>query len=83
MTEIAAAHEKTNAQIALRFLLQSGVIVIPKSVHKERMQENFDVFDFTLSNEEMGKLQALDTTDSAFFSHYDPKTVEQFMEWAK
>lgn len=83
VTEIASAHEKTNAQIALRFLLQSGVIVIPKSVHKERMQENFDVFDFTLSDEEMGKLQALDTTSSSFFSHYDPKTVEQFMEWAK
>ena len=74
---------KTVAQTALRFLIQSGVVVIPKSVRKERMQENFDVFDFALSEEEMGQIEALDTAQSLFFSHYDPDTVEWFMSFAK
>jgi diketogulonate reductase-like aldo/keto reductase len=52
------------------------VVVIPKSTHKNRMEENLDVFDFELTAEEMGKIAALDTGESAFFSHYDPQTVE-------
>lgn len=79
LTEIGAKYGKTAAQVALRFLLQSDVVVIPKSVHKERMQENFDVFDFTLTQEDMSALEALDGGESLFFSHYDPKTVEWFM----
>lgn len=83
LTEIGAAHGKSVAQTALRFLLQSGVVVIPKSVRKERMAENFDVFDFSLTDEEMERIRALDTAQSSFFSHYDPQTVEWFMTFAK
>ncbi len=79
LKDIAAAHGKSAAQVALRFLLQSDVVLIPKSVHKERMEENFNVFDFTLTDEEMARIEALDTGKSLFFSHYDPQTVEWFM----
>lgn len=79
LTRIGASHGKTAAQTALRFLLQSDVVVIPKSVHKERMAQNFDVFDFTLTDAEMKEIEALDQGESLFFSHYDPATVEWFM----
>lgn len=80
---IGENHGKTVAQTALRFLIQSGVVVIPKSVRRERMEENFDVFDFTLTKEEMEQIQSLDTAQSLFFSHYDPATVEWFMSIVK
>lgn len=76
---VGEKYGKSVAQTALRFLIQSGVIVIPKSVRRERMEENFNVFDFTLSPEEMAKISALDEDESKFFSHYDPSTVEWFM----
>lgn len=76
LMEIGAKYGKSAAQTALRFLIQSDVIVIPKSTHKERMIQNFDVFDFTLDNEDMAAIQALDEGESLFFSHYDPATVE-------
>lgn len=79
LKEIGAKYGKTAAQVALRFLLQSGVVLIPKSVHKDRMEQNFDIFDFELNKDEMKKLEALDTGESLFFSHHDPKTVEWFM----
>ena len=79
LIEIGKTYGKTPAQVALRFLIQSGVVVIPKSVHKERIKENFNVFDFTLNRNEMASLEALDTGNSLFFSHHDPKTVEWFM----
>ncbi len=79
LKEIGARHGKSAAQVALRFLIQSGVVVIPKSTHKERMEENFNVFDFELTADEMAKVEALDGGESLFFSHYDPKTVEWFM----
>lgn len=82
LKDIAAAHGKSAAQVALRFLLQSDVVLIPKSVHKERMEENFNVFDFALTDEEMARIEALDTGKSLFFSHYDPQTVEWFMTFA-
>ena len=72
---------KTLAQTALRYLLQRGVVIIPKSTHKERMQENLNIFDFELSTEEMKRIEALDTKQSLFFSHYEPVVVEQFMQW--
>ena len=76
LVEIGQNHGKTAAQTALRFLIQSDVVVIPKSTHKERMAENLDVFDFQLSQEDMVAIRALDDGQSAFFSHYDPATVE-------
>lgn len=83
LKEIGDAHGKTIAQTALRYLLQRGVVIIPKSTHKERMQENFDLFDFELTADEMSRIQALDTKHSLFFSHYEPAMVEQFMQWEK
>ena len=83
LTKIGRAHGKSAAQVALRFLLQSDVVVIPKSVRRERMAENLNVFDFELSREEMEAVRALDTGRSLFFSHYDPDTVEWFMSIVK
>lgn len=76
LKEIGETHGKTVAQTALRFLIQSGVVVIPKSTHKNRMEENLNVFDFSLSDAEMAQIEALDGAESLFFSHYDPQTVE-------
>ena len=76
---VGEKYGKTVAQTALRYLIQSGVIVIPKSVRRERMEENLNVFDFKLSESDMSALSALDEGESAFFSHYDPSTVEWFM----
>lgn len=74
---VAARRGKTVAQVALRFLIQQGIIAIPKSSRVERMKENFDVFDFSLSEKDMAELAKLDTGESLFFSHYDP----QFVKW--
>ena len=63
----------------LRWKIQRGVIVIPKTTHIERMRENFDVFDFTLSEEDMAAINALDKKESSFFSHQDPAMVEWFV----
>ena len=79
LLEVGAKYGKTAAQTALRFLIQSGVAVIPKSTHKEHMEENFNVLDFTLSPEDMAAIRALDTGESLFFSHYAPQPVEWFM----
>lgn len=76
LTEIGAKYGKSAAQTALRFLIQSNVVVIPKSTHKERMEQNFDVFDFTLDGADMDAIRGLDEGESLFFSHYDPATVE-------
>ena len=72
LKEIGAKYGKSVAQTALRFLIQSGVVVIPKSTHRERMEENINVFDFTLTSEEMRRIEELDGGKSIFFSHYDP-----------
>ena len=71
LTDIAKAHGKTVAQVILRWNLQRGVAVIPKSVHKERIEENIDVFDFALTDEEMGKIAELDTGHTEIIDHYD------------
>lgn len=76
LTSIGGRYGKSVAQVILRFLIQSDVVVIPKSTHKERMIDNLNVFDFALTAEDMAAIAGLDENESAFFSHYDPKTVE-------
>lgn len=83
LKEVGAKYGKSVAQTALRFLLQNGVVLIPKSTHKERMIENLNVFDFSLTEEDMKRIEGLDRAESSFFSHYDPDTVEWFMSFAK
>lgn len=73
---IGEKHSKSVAQVILRFLIQNDVVVIPKSTHKERMTQNLNVFDFSLNEDDMKTIASLDTQESAFFSHYDPATVE-------
>lgn len=80
LKKIGAKCGKTSAQVMLRWHLQRGVIVIPKSVHIERMKENLDVFDFTLSDEDMKMISDMDKGESSFFSHYDPAMVEWFVK---
>lgn len=78
LVEIGKKYNKSAAQVILRWLIQRGVIIACKSTHKERMEENFKVFDFVLSNEDMEAIKALDTSDSLFFNHQDPSMVEWF-----
>jgi len=73
---IAAAHNKTVAQVILRWNIQRGVVVIPKSVHKARIEENIDIFDFALSDEEMQAIATLDTCHTEIIDHYDWKIAE-------
>ena len=76
LTEIGAKYGKTAAQTALRFLLQSDVVIIPKSVHVERMEQNIDIWDFTLTDEEMAKVAAKDLGHSEIVNHDDPAFVK-------
>lgn len=76
LEKIADKYQKSIAQIILRWLLQRNIVCIPKSVRIERLKENFNVFDFKLSNEDMNLISTLDTKKSCFFSHYDPKIIE-------
>ncbi len=78
LAAIGEAHGKSAAQVMLRWNLQRGVVVIPKSVHRERMEQNLDVFDFELTAEEMAQIASLDTKTSSFFSHADPAMVQWF-----
>jgi 2,5-diketo-D-gluconate reductase A len=80
IADIAAKYGKTPAQVMLRWHIQRGIVVIPKSTHYERMVENFNVFDFTLTDEDMTAIAALDTATSSFFSHQDPAIIEWFAQ---
>lgn len=80
LREVGDKYNKSIAQVALKYLIQRGVIVIPKSVHKERMIENFNIFDFKLDDYDMKKIVKLDKAKSAFFSYYDPDVVEILAE---
>ena len=75
LAAIASKYGKSIAQVVLRWLIQRNIVVIPKSIRKERIIENFNVFDFELTKEDMKKIAALDTNTSCFFSHRDPKMV--------
>lgn len=77
---IGEKYGKTAAQVILRWHLQRGIVVIPKSTHKERMEENFNVFDFSLTEEDMLTIATLDKKESSFFSHTDPNMVEWFAQ---
>lgn len=83
LESIGAKYGKSVAQVGLRFLIQRGVIVIPKSTHLERMKQNMEVFDFSLSDDDMKAITALDMERSQFFSHYDPSTVEFLVSLGK
>lgn len=81
LEEIGKKYGKSVAQVALRWLTQRDVIIIPKSVHIERMRQNLDIFDFTLSDEDMAAITTLDTATSLFFDHHAPEVVKMFMSW--
>lgn len=76
---IGEKYGKTAAQVNLRFLIQSGIVIIPKTTHKERMEENFALFDFKLTDEEMRELETLDLGRSQFIDHYSPEVAEMFV----
>jgi 2,5-diketo-D-gluconate reductase A len=80
LRSIATKYQKTVAQGILRWLTQRGVVAIPKSVRKERIEENFNIFDFDLSREDMEAIATLDTKTSSFFDHRDPNVVKRLGE---
>ena len=75
LQKIAAKHGRTTGQVMLRWLLQRGIAVIPKTVHKERMAENFDVFGFTLDEEDMEQIRGLDRKKSTIYDEMDPQSA--------
>ena len=75
---IGEKHNKSVAQVILRWLYQRGIVSLAKSVHEERIKENFDIYSFELDNDDMEKIEALDTKTSSFFSHQDPGIIEWF-----
>ncbi|MNJ36401.1 Glyoxal reductase [compost metagenome] len=81
LTSIAEKHNKSVAQIVLRWLVQREVVVIPKSVRKERIVENFDIFDFELSSNDMEQISTLDTQESLFLSYHDPEVAKMMGNW--
>lgn len=83
LKRIGDKYTKSIAQVALRFLIQGNVVVIPKSVNKERMKENIEVFDFVLTQDEMIAISKLDKGESLFFSHRDPEMVKWLIDYTK
>jgi len=77
---IGKKYQKTIAQVILRWLIQRGVVALVKSTHIERMQENFNIFDFALSKEDMDTIKTLDAGNSLFFSHQEASTVDFFVD---
>lgn len=77
LTKIGKKYEKSAAQVALRWNVQRGVVVIPKSVHKDRMEQNFDIWDFTLTDEDMEEIAKLDIGHSKIVNHYDPNFIKR------
>jgi 2,5-diketo-D-gluconate reductase A len=83
LVEVGTHYNKTSAQVTLRYLIQRGIVVIPKSTHKERMKQNFEIFDFELTPEDMSTILKLDEGTSQFFDHTSPEAVEMFSRWIK
>lgn len=83
LKEIAEKYQKSIAQVVLRWLTQRGVVSLAKSVNMNRMQENFNIFDFKLSDEDMDIIKTLDTKNSLFFNHQDPNTVDMFVQFVE
>ncbi|MCM3203439.1 aldo/keto reductase [Paenibacillus illinoisensis] len=81
LISIAEKHSKSVAQVVLRWLVQRGIVVIPKSVKKERIVENFNIFDFELSTEDIEQITALDTRKSLFLSYHDPEVAKMMGNW--
>jgi diketogulonate reductase-like aldo/keto reductase len=81
LTEIGEKYKKTAAQVALRWNIQRGVVVIPKTVHEDRMRQNFDVFDFVLSQEDMSKIKTMDIGHSEIVNHFDPQWIKTLHTW--
>lgn len=81
LAEIGGKYGKSIAQVALRWLIQRGVIIIPKSTHVERMQQNLDIFDFNLTADDMEEIAGLDTDTSLFFDHHSAEVARMFMGW--
>ena len=79
-THVFQQHNKTSGQVALRFLIQNGIIAIPKSTHKNRMEENFNIFDFSLSDEEMKKIEELDLGENVFMNHENAEDIDKFFK---
>lgn len=78
LAAIGEKHNKSVAQVILRWLYQRGIVSLAKSVHEERIKENFDIYSFELDNDDMKKIETLDTKTSSFFSHQDPGIIEWF-----
>ena len=83
LAQIGDAHGKSVAQVILRWLTQRDIIALPKSTHKERMEENLNIFDFRLTDDEMKTIAGLDTKTSLFFRHDTPETVDRFVGYVK
>ena len=80
LAAIGAKYGKTAAQVALRWLTQRGIVAIPKSTHKERMAQNFDIFDFTLSDDDMSQIATLNQQDAGFINFGDPQFVKYLIQ---
>lgn len=80
LKEIASKHHRSVAQVILRWLFQRGIVSLAKSIHKDRIEENFDIYSFVLDEDDMNRIASLDTKTSLFFSHQDPAIIEWFGE---
>lgn len=80
LKEIGEKYQKSVAQVILRWLMQRDIVALAKSTHIDRMKENFEIFDFTLSPQDMDKISALDTKTSLFFNHQTPEAVDMFVQ---
>ena len=83
LNAIGEKYQKSAAQVALRYLLQRDIICIPKSVRKERMEQNLNVFNFNLPKDDMAEIRALDTQQTLFSSHRDPAFVEMILQYGR